>query len=231
MTALRLILISIVLTATACTLLAFNEPGQYYLNKDGLAILKKGETKPYLTVGQLPDSIPPYLPQKRGMKFNNYKFHWLTESPDGKFLAFCCGDSNRYIGFINTEEHFLKWLVWGFRTDFLDATFSGSGKYIAYTYYSSDGRTKLMIVESPDNKTGKPKAMNTWFDNLRKNGLRFRSLGWEDPSDTIFSFEVVDSTNQVVLRADWPLHYNPDKIPEHMLKARKKPEDAIRIGE
>jgi hypothetical protein len=129
---------------------------------------------------------------------------------------------------MNISERYLKFLLWGFQTQFIDATWSPTGEYLAYTYFGPDGRTKLMIVQPPGKQEKEPKSLNTWFDNL-DSGEVFQPIGWVHPSDTVFSFAIVDSSGKTLETHDLQLHFDPEHIPEHMKEARqKKPAGVIK---
>ena len=137
---------------------ALNEPGEFILVDNNTGIQRVGAPQPFMRCSDLPDTIPPYFPHPKEMRLKNERFHFLTQSPDKAFLGFASGVGDQWIGVMNLKERYMKFLSWGMQTRFLDMTFSPTGKYIAYTYHGPDHRTKVMIVETPDITTAKPKA-------------------------------------------------------------------------
>ncbi|MCK4857147.1 MAG: hypothetical protein KAT58_04185 [candidate division Zixibacteria bacterium] len=222
------ILIAMILSAGA--LLAFNEPGDFILVDNNRAIQMLGKTNPFISTNQLPDTVPPYFPHPKDLRFKNEKFHFITISPSGELIGFASGEENQWIGLMNVKEKYLKFLAWGMRTEFLDLTFSPNSKYISYTFHGPDHRTKLMIIETPGRDVAKPKPLNTWFKTMR-NGEQFEPIGWVQPGDTTFSFTVSDSTGKLIEKIDLPLHIDWNNLPEQMRKERRKPSGVIKTDD
>jgi hypothetical protein len=222
----KYILIAVALVIATGALYALNEPGDYILVKNDTAIQRLGAMEPFMDVSMLPDTVPPYFGHPQALRFNNERFHLLTESPKKELLAFSAGEGDQWIGLLNVRERYMKFLAWGSQTSFLDITFAPDAEHLAYTWHGPDHRTKVMIIETPGKDVGKPVPTNTWFRTCR-DGEKFRSLGWILPGDTTYSFELLDSLGNKLQRVDLPLHIDYKSLPDEMRRERKEPTGVI----
>ncbi|MFH2055052.1 MAG: hypothetical protein ABIJ61_03760 [bacterium] len=216
-----LTLLALVILLSFSMALALNKPGDFILVNNDTGIQHLGSIEPFMTVADLPPSPPEWYPHPKDLKFDNQKFHWITQSPTQDLLGFASGTENQWIGFMNLKERWMKFVSWGIKTKFLDMTFSSSGKYMAYAFDSPDRRIKINIIEVPNRDQDSLVFMNTWFVTT-KGGEQFRPLGWNEPADTVFSFEILDSLGQVMHHVDLNLHYSEALAPDFMKQARDR---------
>jgi hypothetical protein len=207
-------IVALIVVSTGISL-ALNEASDFVLVDNNRAIQLIGAGEPFYTVEQLPDTAPTYFPHPKDLRFDNKQFHFLTQSPDKRYLGFASGDSSRWIGIMNLEERYLKFVAWGYYTQFLDITFSPDSKYMAYTFFGPDKRLKVNIIPMPTIESTTPKVTNTWFLVCREGEI-YEPTGWSVPGDTVFSFKVSDAEGQLLHDVDLPLRMDPNSIPEHM---------------
>lgn len=216
-----LTLIAILLLLSFAVALALNEPGDFILVENNTGIQRIGGMQPFMTVENLPLTPPQWYPHPKQLRFDNQEFHWITQSPTKDLLGFASGGKDQWIGFMNLPERWLKFVSWGIETKFLDMTFSKNGKYMAYAFDSPDRRIKINIIEVPSRDQDSLAFLNTWFVSTT-GGEQYRPLGWDEPSDTIFRFEILDSLGTVMHHVDLNLHYSEALAPEHMKAARDR---------
>jgi hypothetical protein len=216
-----LLFVFLILTLSLSMALALNTPGNFILVNDASGIQRLGAMGPFLTVEDLPPTAPEWFPHPKDLLFENQKFHWITQSPTMDLLGFASGTGNEWIGIMNLKDRWLKFISWGVSTRFLDLTFSNDALHYAYAFHSPDGRIKINIAPVPTRDEEKTDLINTWFVST-DGGERYRPLGWDEQSDTVFSFEITDSLGQVLHHVDLNLHYDESLAPAHMLRSRDK---------
>lgn len=218
----RSVMLTLVILLLAISVaLALNQPGDFILVNDDTGIQRLGAMEPFFSVDQLPTEAPQWYPHPQDLRFVNKKFHWITQSPTKEYLGFASGTGNQWIGIMDLQNRWMKFISWGIETQFLDMTFSRSSKYFAYAFHGPDRRIKINILQVPGRDQDSLHFMNTWFMPT-KGGERYVPLGWDAKSDTVFSFEVHDSTGAVLHHVDLNLHFNEADIPEYMKEARDK---------
>ena len=218
----RVLLLTLLIFLLSLSLaLALNTPGDFILVNDDSGIQRLGAMQPFITVADLPPTAPEWFPHPKDMLFENQKFHWITQSPTMDLLGFASGTGNEWIGIMNLKERWLKFISWGLSTRFLDMTFSNDGLHYAYAFHSPDGRIKINIAPAPERDDEKIDLLNTWFVSTR-GGERYRPLGWDEQSDSVFSFDITDSLGQMLHHVDLTLHYDENLVPDHMLRSRDK---------
>ncbi len=226
-----LLAVFLVLTLSLSLALALNKPGDFILVNDAGGIQRLGAMGPFLNVADLPTTAPEWFPHPKDLVFENQKFHWITQSPTMDLLGFASGTDNEWIGIMNLKERWMKFISWGLSTKFLDMTFSNNGKYYVYTFHSPDGRIKINIAPIPQRDDEKNSLLNTWFVPT-DGGERYRPLGWDEQSDTVFSFEITDSLGQVLHHVDLNLHFDSEFMPEHMRRSLdRQPTGTIELEE
>ncbi len=177
------------------------------LNRDSTEIYTPtGDNKRALLlhVSDLADTVPVVFPHSADQRFENVKFNHFSVSPDDRWVAFGCGTNDQWVGVYNREQQYNKFIVFGIQTRFYDLLWSPDSKYLAYGFKGPDKRMLIHLLEPPGKNDERPKPMNGW-QRITQTGENLRLVGWRQGTDTVFTFEVLDSTGKVTEKQELPL--------------------------
>ena len=208
MSRLRIIILLTVALATAIVLFAVNRDSvraEFELAENSTAIRRVGSDEAFIRVTDLSDTVPPQFAHSMYQRFNNQQFHYISVSPDGKKIVFAAGEGDQWLGMIDVEQKYFKFMMFGVMTTFFDGGWSPDSKAYAHALFGPDRRLLITIMEPPKRDDPKPKTLNAWF-KFCYGGEQFLNLGWGDPADTFYSFNVLDSVGNEIDVVHLPLH-------------------------
>jgi hypothetical protein len=192
-----------------------DEKSNYYLTQGGVGICKLGENVPFLEASELPDTVPMAFSHASSQRFENRRFHFLSVSPDQRLVAFACGEGDQWLGLMNMERRYVKFLMFGIQTTFYQGLWSTDNHFLAFAYFGPDKRMTVAIIDPLGTEDPLPMTLNAWFKSL-VNGEKFKPLSWRMDTDTVFTFAVMSASGSQIEKVDLPLRFNRSRMPEHM---------------
>ena len=189
--------------------------GVYELVDEGRGIKKDSEKTPFIRCTDLPDTVPTAFPHAQSQRFLNTKFHFISASPNQRFISFACGEGDQWLGMIDMSRQYVKFLVFGIQTTFSPGIWSPDNKYLTYSFYGPDKRLHVYITEPRGQQDPMPVNLNGWFKTFYQ-GEKFRPIGWRMDTDTVFSFAITTAKGKELEHIDLPLRFDPSQIPAHM---------------
>jgi hypothetical protein len=189
--------------------------GIFELVDDGRGIKIESEPTPFIYSTDLPDTVPTVFAHAESQRFKNSKFHFISVSPNQRFVTFACGEGDQWLGMIDIGEQYVKFLLFGIQTTFYPGIWSPDSKYLTYSFYGPDKRLHVYITDPLGRKDPTPLNLNGWFKTCYQ-GERFRPIGWRMDTDTVFSFAITNAKGEELEHIDLPLRFDPAQIPAHM---------------
>ncbi len=195
--------------ALAITAFAAQTSKRFFLSQDATSIqevINPTLNSPILTLTELTDTVPTFYPHEFTQRFNNKKFHMISVSPNEKSIAFVSGEPDQWLGTINTDHRYYKFILFGKNTKFIDALWSPDSRYLAYAFKGPDRRIVVHLIEPPAVDQNKPRPMNGW--QFQANADEYlRAVGWKTSGkDTTFAFELLDAKGKAQETINLPLH-------------------------
>jgi hypothetical protein len=186
-------------------------PSNYVLSEDGTTISRVGEQEPFLYASALPDTVPSWFNHVLAQRFDNRRFHFMCVSPNQRYIAFACGEGDQWIGIVDMEKGYVKFMMFGVQTSFYAGDWTPDNKYLSMAFWGPDRRMCVVTLEPTIFEEPLTPTLNIWYEYFYK-GEKFKPGEWDMTGDTTYSFSILSADGDELKEASLPLRMkNPQK--------------------